>query len=264
MVFSLSPLLLISVSIAGILYGPEAATGQLVGQISDYLGEEAAALIQEILAAADSPSTNLFTSLISAGVLLYGASLIFRQLKLVINMIWDTVPSPSAGFSGILNLIKRYVIALLMSVSIGLLLLLSLTLSTLLAALDARILEQWPGLASLLNWAEVFVFWLMPAILFAVIFKALPDAPVAWLDVWPGALVTTILFAVGARLVALYLQYATLSSPQGAAGTAVVVLLWFYYSAQIFLGGTAFTRIYAERYGSGFRSDAASDDGSGS
>lgn len=251
MVFSLSPLLLLSVSVAGILYGPEAATGQLLEQINDYLGEDAAAIIQEILAAAESPSTNLLTSLVGTVVLLFGASLVFRQLKLVLNLIWGTVPEAGAGFSGVPNMIKNYVLALLMALSIGLLLLLSLTLSALLAVLDSHLLEQWPNLEGLFNWAEVLVLWLLPAALFAIIFKVLPDVTLAWRDVWPGALLTTVLFALGVRLVALYLRYATLSSPQGAAGTLVVILLWFHYSAQIFLLGTAFTRTFAEPDGSG-------------
>jgi membrane protein len=250
MVFSLSPLLLLSVSIASILYGPEAATGQLVGQINDYLGEEAATIIQKILAAGNQNSTNLLASVISTGVLLFGASLVFRQLKVVINMVWGTVPSPAPGFSGLLNTVKTFAFSLLLAMSVGLLLLLSLTLSTVLAALDTRILSQWPELANLLNWAEIIVLWLMPAVLFTVIFKVLPDATVAWRDVLPGAGVTTVLFAVGARLVALYLRFATLSSPQAAAGTLVVVLLWLYYSAQIFLLGAAFTRVFADHRGS--------------
>lgn len=250
MVFSISPLLLLSVSIASILYGPEAATGQLVDQINDYLGEEAAIIIQQVLAAGEEQSTNLLTSLISTGVLLYGASLVFRQLRLVINMVWGTVPRPGPGFSGLLNTVKTFAFSLFLAVSVGLLLLLSLTLSTVLAALDTRFLGQWPELVNLLNWAEVIVLWLMPAVLFAIIFKVLPDATVTWRDVLPGAAVTTVLFAIGARLVALYLRFATLSSPQGAAGTVIVILLWLYYSAQIFLLGAAFTRVFAERDGS--------------
>lgn len=250
MVFSLSPLLLLAVSIASLLYGPEAASGQLVIQIGDYLGEEVAGLVQEILANAGQQSSSLLTTLISAGVLLFGASLVFRQLKLVLNMIWDTLPEPRPGFSGILYQIRTYLFSLLFALSIGLLLLLSLTLSTILAALDERILDNWPELARLLGWVEVIGLLLLPALLFAVIFKVLPDVRIAWRDVWLGAAVTALLFAIGTRLLALYFRFSTVTSPQGAAGTLVVVLLWLYYSGQIFLMGAAFTRAYADRYGS--------------
>jgi membrane protein len=249
MVFSLSPLLMLSVSIASIVFGSEAAIDRLIAQLEDYLGREAAALIEEVLSASQSQA-NLATTLISAGILLFAASLIFRQLKLVLNMVWDTVPEPAPGFSGILHQVKTYLLSLLTALSVGLLLLLSLVVSTLLAILDERLLARWPEFAGLLDWAEFLVLWLIPVVLFAIIFKVLPDVTIAWRDVWLGALVTTLLFSVGARLVGLYFRFGTITSVQGAVGTVLVLLLWLYYSAQIFLMGAAFTRAYADRYGS--------------
>jgi membrane protein len=257
MVFSLSPLLVLSLSIASVVFRPEEAAGGLVEQIGDVLGEEVADSIQQVLDAAEQESTDVLTWLISTGILLFGASLVFRQLKLVLDIIWDAVPDSAAGFTGILGQIKTYLYALLVALCIGLLLLSSLTLSTILTVLDERILDQWSELGGLLNWAEVLILWLMPTVLFAIIFKVLPDVTLAWRDVWLGTLVTTVLFTVGTRLVALYLRYRTLSSPQEAAGTLVVLLLWLYYSAQIFLMGAAFTRAFSNLYGSRLVSNVA-------
>jgi membrane protein len=184
----------------------------------------------------------------------FGASSLFGQIKTALNIIWGTTPPPAeSGVSSILSVIWERLVAFALVMLIGVLLLLTIALNTALTALDAYLQQLWPGLgevSSLLNYGLLVG---VTAVLFAIIFKILPDAEVAWRDVSLGAVVTAVLFGLGEYLIGLYLGSTSAGSTYGAAGSLVVLLLWVYYSAQIFLFGAEFTQVYANRFGSRVR-----------
>lgn len=251
--FSMAPLLVIAVAVAGWVFGEQAVTGELVAQIEGIVGEETAVLIQNLLSSASQGSSGTIATIISVAVLFFGASGLFGQIKVALNQIWGVAPPPAeSGLQGVVKVIKTRLLAFLLVILIGVLLLVTLAITTALSALDAYLGDSWSGAGPVLN--NLVSVGIM-AVLFAIIFKVLPDAAVAWRDVGLGALVTAVLFGLGEYLISLYLTRTSVGSTYGAAGSLVATLLWIYYSAQIFLFGAEFTQVYANKFGSRVRSD---------
>jgi membrane protein len=243
--FSLAPLLLIAVALAGRLFGEDAARGRVVEQLQDTMGPTAAQAIEAMLVNARQRDSGILATLIGVGVLFFGAASVFLQLQTALNAAWDIPPKPGRG---ILGLIKDRMLAFGLVLVIGFLLLTSMVLSAALAGFSGY-LDEWTfGLTGrILNETVSFA---IATVLFALIYKFLPEAEIAWKDVWVGGAITSLLFTIGKALLGLYLGRSTVASMYGAAGSLVVILLWVYYSAQIVLFGAEFTQVYANRYGS--------------
>lgn len=253
--FSIAPLLVIAVAVAGWVFGERAVAGELVSQIEGVVGQETAVLIQNLLRSASQGSSGTIATIISVIILFLGASSLFGQIKVAINQIWNVAPPPAEnGLQGFVKVIKARLLTFLLVMLIGLLLLLTLALTAALSALDAYLGGLWAGAGNLVSVLDNFVLVGITAVLFAIIFKILPDAEVAWRDVGLGAVVTAVLFSLGEYLIGLYLTRTSVGSTYGAAGSLVVTLLWIYYSAQIFLFGAGLTRVYADKYSSRVRS----------
>ncbi|MEM7111643.1 MAG: YihY/virulence factor BrkB family protein [Chloroflexota bacterium] len=248
-VFSLAPLLVFSVFVAGTLFGESAVEGQLVEQIQDTVGREAAVVIQNILLNASSGSTGLIATIFSSALLVFGASGVFNQLQQALNFIWGVVPEKAEGVAAVMKLARQRGLTFLMVLIIGILLLSTFILTAVIQAVSPIIVEYVPPAAyviPIINLAVTpFIMW----ILFSLIFKVLPQTTVRWRDVWLGSAVTMLLFAAGIYLIGIYLSFNTAGSVYGAASSLIIILLWIYYSAQIFLFGAEFTKVYARRYG---------------
>jgi membrane protein len=243
-IFSLGPLMLVAISIAGLVFSGEAVRGEVVGQLRGLLGENGAKAIESMLAGADRPTEGVVATVIGLGTLLFAAIGVVVQLKDALNTVWDVKPS---GSSGIWSFVCTYVISLAAVLAVGFLLLMSLLLTAALAAVGKFIAPYLPE--GILHIAGMVASLAMIAVLFAMMFKWLPDAEVHWRDVWPGALLTAALFEIGKFLIGLYIGKQALESTYGAAASIVIVLIWVYYSAQIVLVGAEFTHSYAVRYG---------------
>ncbi len=238
-VLSLAPLLVIAVSIAGLVFGRKAVQGQIVAQMQGLVGSGAQA-IQTMLAHAQSPGAGIVASIIGFAVLLYGASGVFNQLRTALNRIWDVPADPNAGW---LATLRNQVFSFAMVVGIGFLLLVSLLLSTFLNALGKFAGQHLPmGLFHVGNWAFSLA---VITLVFALIFRFVPNQTLPWRRLWPGSFATAVLFTIGKDLLGLYLGRASVTSSYGAAGSLVVLLIWVYYSSQLFLFGAEFTRVYA-------------------
>lgn len=246
-VFSLAPFLLIIIAVAGFFWGQEAVQGEVVGQIGGLVGEEGAQLVEAMLAAAYDPGASLIATGFSIGLLLFGASGLFGQLQDALNVIWEVQPKPGRG---ILATIKDRFISFTMVLGVAFLLLVSLVLSAALAALQRYFGGLIPVPEIIVQIVNLAISLGVITLLFALMFKILPDAEIAWSDVWLGALVTAVLFTIGKELIGLYLGQAAVGSAYGAAGSLVIILLWVFYSAQILFLGAEFTQVYANHFGS--------------
>lgn len=246
-VFSLAPLLIIAIAIAGFVFGEEAARGQLVSQIQGLVGRDGAQTIEDLVANASHPQSGIIATLIGVATLLWGATNVFSNLKEALNLIWNTSPPPNRGIWGF---IRDRVLSFAMVLSIGFLLLVSLVVSSVLAAVSQwlnGLLHIPVGLWQVVDFGISFT---VVTLLFALIYKFLPDITLAWNDVWIGAAITSILFTIGKSLIGLYLGSSGVASTYGAAGSFVIVLLWINFSAQILFLGAEFTQVWANRYGS--------------
>lgn len=247
-ILSLAPLLVISVGLAGLVFGEAAVEGQLVGQIEGIVGREIAVTLQLLIENAASVDTSGVLATVVGFLLLFlAASGVFGQLKTALNMIWGIVPGPGQGPW---SMVKSRFLSFMMVLGIGFLLLLSVAMSVALSALRRYLGAISPALVSTLPRLDIIAALILITILFAIIFRVLPDATVAWRDVWLGAAVTSALFALGEYLIGLYLSGSSVGSAYGAAGTLLVVLTWIYYSALILMFGAEFTKVYANRHGS--------------
>jgi membrane protein len=246
-IFSIAPLLVLVIAIAGLVFGQAAAQGEIVAQIGGLVGPSGAQTIEDMVARASRPAAGVLATLASLGTMALGASGVFGQLQQALNRIWDVQAPRRAGWRGH---VARRAAAFGMILGIGFLLLASLVLSAALAALHGLIARHLPVLARLLPPLELALSFGVVTALFAMTFKLLPDVEMPWRDVWLGAAVTALLFTVGKTLIALYLGRAGVTSVYGAAGSLVLLLLWVYYSAQILLLGAEFTEVWSRRYGS--------------
>ena len=246
--FSAAPLLLIVVSVAGLVFGPEAARGEIFAQLRGLIGEEGALAVQALLQSVSKPAEGALATLVGTGVLLVGATSVFAELQDALDRIWRAPVRDRA--SGLWSLLRTRLLSFGMILSIGFLLMVSLVVSAALSALGnwwAPLLSGWAMVAEAINLGVSFV---LITVIFALIYKVMPRARVAWRDVWVGAAVTALLFTIGKSLIGLYIGRSGVTSAFGAAGSLAVVLVWVYYSAQIFLLGAEFTWVYAHHCGS--------------
>ncbi len=248
-VFSIGPLILLVVGAASLILGDaDAAKAKVVHEIRSTLGDQVGAGLEQMLVNGKESGQGLAATIIGIVVLLFGAAGVFGQLQDALNTIWKVEPKPGRGLLGIIQ--DRF-LSLTMVLGTGFLLLVSLLLTAALSALGNRLAGGTAdnGIVwQIVNQAAAFV---VETALFAMIFKLLPDAKIAWRDVWIGAILTAALFTLGKFLLGLYLAHAGVASGFGAAGSLVLILLWVYYSSQILLFGAEFTAVYAKKYGSG-------------
>jgi membrane protein len=246
--FSLAPLLLIVVSLAGLVFGQAAARGEIQGQLDTLMGQRSASAVQALLASVHEPAQGLAATLLGVALLLAGATSVFGELQEALDRIWR-VPAPAAPRAW-LALLRSRLLSYGMMLALGFLLMVSLLASATLAALG-RVLHPtsvgWHALVVVGNASGGFA---LATVMFALIFKVMPRVHVQWRDVWIGALFTAALFTLGRWLIGLYIGHSTVASGFGAAGSLVVVLLWVYWSAQILLVGAEFTWVYANQFGS--------------
>jgi membrane protein len=246
--FSLAPLLLIATAVAGLAVGQQAVEGHLYVQIAGLVGKDSAQAIQSIVANVGlHPSGNILATVVGLLVLLVGATGVFAQLQESLNTVWRA-RSPTT--SGVLDWFRVRFLSLGMVMGVGFLLLVSLVLSALLAGVGQLLGAFIPGWVVLGQALNVAVSLAGITVLFAMMFKVLPDTQVAWGDVWLGALVTSFLFTLGKFAIGFYLGQASVASSYGAAGSVVIVLLWVYYSSLILYLGAEFTQVYSRRCGS--------------
>jgi membrane protein len=244
-IFAIAPLFILVLALAGVMFGHTTAQNELFGQIEGLVGKNGGQAIESILNAADRPKASLLATALGFITLFIGAGSVFIQLQQSLNAIWNV--RPRSG--GLRNFIRHRLLSYAALLAIGFLLLVSLIVS---AALDGA--EKWmngitPGYAVVWNIIDIAVSLAIITLLFAMMFKLLPDVIITWRNVWIGSFVTALLFTAGKFLLGVYLGRTSLSSAYGAAGSFVVVLLWVYYSAQILLLGAASIRVYAEEHG---------------
>jgi membrane protein len=247
--FSLAPLLLIVISVAGLVFGEAAARGEIQVQLDALMGPHSAGAVQDLLASVHHPAKGLAATLLGLVLLLAGAASVFSELQDALDRIWR-VPAKEGPGPGWLGLLRSRLLPFGMILALGFLLTVSLVASATLAALGHTlnpIFSGWQALAATANAVGGFV---LAAGVFALIFKIMPRVHVMWKDVWVGALFTAVLFALGKSLIGLYIGRSGVASGFGAAGSLVVILLWVYWSAQILLIGAEFTWVYANRFGS--------------
>ncbi len=245
--FSLTPILLLAVVLAGYFFGAEAAQGEVLARIQEQVGPNGAHAIQVLLAAAQNRASGLLATLAAGALLLLGATSVFVELKGSLDDLWGIERSRRTGFR--LHL-RAQLLAFGLVLLLALLLLASLTAGAAIGLLERYAGSAWSGVGLILAPLSSLVSFGVIACLFAVIYRMLPDVALSWRDVWIGALFTAALFSLGKYVIGLYLGSSAIASSFGAAGSVVALLLWIYYSAQIFFLGAEFTRLYALRYGS--------------
>jgi membrane protein len=245
--FSIAPVLIIVIAVAGFFLGSEAARGEIVIQLQGMLGDDGAAAVQGLLESASEPEEGIFATVVSVALLLLGATTVFAELQSDLDRIWRAEAKP---LSGLWSFLRARLLSFGMILVLAFLLLVSLVLSAALSALGkwwGGWFEGWAVLLEVINFIASFA---ITTGLFALIYKFLPRAEIVWRDVWIGAAVTALLFAIGKFLIGLYIGRSGIASGFGAAGSFVVLLVWVYYSTQIFLLGAEFTWVYAHEYGS--------------
>lgn len=244
--FALAPVMVIAIAIAGFVFGAEAARGEIVAQIQGLVGHEGARAVQAMLQGVAKRSDSILATIIGLVTLFLGATGVFLELQAALNGIWRVKPKPSAG---VIEILRQRLISFGLVVGVGFLLLVSLVVSAALSALQKFLGAYLPGYAILGQALNVVVSLAVITLLFAMIYKVLPDVELAWRDVWIGGLVTAGLFSIGKLVIGLYLGTSSTASTYGAAASVIVLLLWVYYSSQIVLLGAEFTRAYVDRCG---------------
>lgn len=247
-VFSMAPLLLIVISVAGLVFGPEAARGEIQAQLQGLMGESGAGLVQGLLASAKDPARGVTATALGLVLLFVGATTVFAELQGALDRIWRVDPRDQRG--GWFWLVRARLLSFGMILAVGFLLVVSLLASAILGAISRRwepVFGAWQAVVAAGNAVGGF---LLVALMFGLIYKVMPRVRVAWGDVWLGALLAALLFTLGKVLIGAYIGRSGLASAYGAAGSLVVVLLWVYFSAQIVLIGAEFTHAYAGIFGS--------------
>ncbi|MBC7836055.1 MAG: YihY/virulence factor BrkB family protein [Phycisphaerales bacterium] len=247
--FSLAPLLLIVIALAGLAFGAANVERQVVGQFSGLIGDQGGELIQTVINNASKGNRGVVATIVGVGTLLLGATGLFGQLKSALNTVWGVKSKPAKGVRAALRLVRVRLLSFAMVLVVAFLLLVSLLLSAGLAALGEWTTGLLPAQEGLLRALNAGVSFLILTLLFAATFKLLPDARIGWREVWLGAAITSALFTLGKYLIGLYLGRDTLASVYGAAGSLIIVLMWVYYSALILLLGAEFTQITAHAMG---------------
>lgn len=246
-IFSLPPLIIIILWICGIFFGEEAVRGEFFGQINGLVGNEAAIQIQETIKNIELSDSNVFAAIVGGITLLIGASSVFAEIQSSINYIWGLKAKPNKG---LMKFITNRLWSFSMIASVGFLLLVSLTVNALMDVLNARLLTYFPDITVYLIYVlNIIILFASTTMLFAIIFKALPDGTIAWKDTLIGSSVTSVLFMLGKFAIGFYLGNSTVATVFGAAGSVVIILVWVYYSAIILYFGAEFTKVYARTYG---------------
>lgn len=250
-IFSIAPLLIIVIAITGLFWEKQVVQSQVMSQIQGLVGTQGASFVSNLLTSASNPARGITATVLGIITLLFGALGAFNELHDALNTIWEVKEEETKGF---LQSIKKIVfdrfLSFAMILGIGFLLLVSLVISTGLSALQTLVGNIFPFSDAILQIINLLISMGVITVLFALIYKFLPDAEIAWRDVWLGAFVTSILFSLGKFAIGLYLGNSAIGSSFGAAGSLVVVLVWIYYSAQILFFGAEFTEVYANNYGS--------------
>jgi len=247
-IFSLAPLLVIVIAITGAIFGRDAAQAQIVAQIGGLVGQDGAAAVQAILHAAADTDKGLVAGAVSVVVLLVGATTVFAELQSALDRIWH-VPEKEKP-SGVWAVLRARVLSFGLILGVAFLLIVSLLVSAALAAFDNWFGGLMPGWEVLMQALNLLISFGIVTLLFAMIYKLMPTARIAWRDVWIGAGVTALLFELGKLLIGLYLGKSGVTQAFAAAGSLVVLVAWVYYAAQIFLLGAEFTKVYADAHGS--------------
>jgi membrane protein len=246
-IFAMAPLLVFAVSLAALLWGREAAQGRMAEQVaiitrSPQTGE----LTQTILQNATQPRTSELATIISLIVFFYAATTVFAELRSALNLIWDV---PARQTLSLWRLILGRLLTVVMVLVSGLLMLISLIATTFLAAATDWVNTRWPGMGLPSQVATFFFFFVVTVLIFALIYRFVPDVPVTWHDVWIGSIATALLFSIGRWLIGFMLSRSSFDTAYGAAGSLIIFLTWIYYSAQIFFLGAEFTQVYSRTYG---------------
>jgi membrane protein len=247
-VFSMAPLLLIVISIAGLIFGEDAAHGEVLGQLRGLMGEAPAQAIDAVIASMSKPANGLTSTALSVVVLLIGATSVFGELQDALDRIWRAPERDRSG--GLWRLVRSRLLSFGMVLGIAFLLMVSLVASAAISALGkwwGGAFGSWEALLQIVNATFGFAF---TTVVFAMIYKVMPRVDVRWHDVWWGAAITSLLFNAGQFLIGLYIGKSGIASGFGAAGSIAIIFVWVYYSAQIFLLGAEFTWLYAQRFGS--------------
>jgi membrane protein len=244
-VFSLGPIIVIAIAVAGFFFGREAVTGQVASSIKDMLGDTGAKAVQAMLSDAGRPREGLVATILGLGALLFAAIGVVVQLKDALNTVWEVDETPG---SGVWHFVRSYVVSLAAVLALGFLLMVSLLVTAALAALGKFAAPN--GQEGLLHFISILVSFSVIALLFAMMFKWLPDTAIDWYDVWLGAILTAALFEIGKAAIGFYVGKQGLESTYGAAASIIVVLIWVYYSSQIILMGAEVTHAFAKHRGS--------------
>ena len=247
-VFSLAPLLVIVVAIAGAVFGREAVQGVIVAQLSGLMGKQGASMVQGLLASASDTDRGLVAGLVSGVLLLVGATTVFAELQNALDRIWHVPESQKP--SGVWGILRARLLSFGLILGLVFLLMVSLAVSAGLAAFSSWTGQLMPGSEALLQAINMAISLGFTTVLFAMIYKLMPSLPIAWRDVWVGAFTTALLFEAGKLLIGLYIGKSNMTEAYAAAGSLVALLAWVYYAAQIFLLGAEFTKVYADEHGS--------------
>jgi membrane protein len=246
--FSIAPLLLIVISTAGLVFGEDAVRGEIFAQLRDLMGDQGAQAVQSLLASVSEPKKGIAGTIIGTVLLVVGATTVLGELQDAFDRIWRAPEKVRKG--GVVTLIRTRLLSLGIILGIGFLLIVSLVFSAAMAALGKWWGPFFSNLEMLATVVNFFFSFLFLSALFAMLYKLMPRVEIRWRDVWAGAVVTALLFTVGKLLIGIYIGKSAISSGFGAAGSLVIMLVWVYYSAQIFLLGAEFTRVYSQAHGS--------------
>lgn len=245
-VFSMGPLLLVIISLCSIILGREAIEGQIYAQLEDFVGQDTALQLQQIIKNASLEGKSIPAAIIGGIILLIGATTVFAEIQDSINMIWGLKPKPKRGW---LKMLRNRLLSFSVIVSLGFLLLVSLAISAVIDAFSNRLAAAYPDVAVVIFYIiNILLTFIITTIIFAVIFKVLPDADIKWRDVRAGAVATAILFMLGKFAISFYIGKSNIGSTYGTAGSLVVLLVWVYYSSIILYFGAEFTKAYAVEY----------------
>jgi membrane protein len=258
-ILSLAPLSIVVIAVASLIFGRAAAEGQIVWQIRDLVGREGAEVIRQMMEGARKPAQGILATTLGLLTLFLGATAVVAELRDALNTVWEIPIRESPWRRSVVRILKERVLSFVMVLGVGFLLLVSLIVNVWLAAAGAFFSGLLPMPESVLQALTSVVSLVVIAALFALIYKFMPDVDLGWREVAAGATLTSLLFSLGKLVIGLYLGKTGLGSTYGAAGSLVVLLVWVYYSAQVFLLGAEFTQVFARRYGSGAIHGPATD-----
>lgn len=249
-VFSLAPILIIVISVAGMVFGHEAVQGEVYAQVKQFLGPEGARQVEELVKNAYKPDQSKLVTGLGIGLLIFGATTVFYQLQQALDRIWEVKPKPGKGLKSFLVYARHRLLSFSLILGIGFVLLVSLVINAAMVGLSNYLKARFPEVTVIIfNVLEMVLSFAVITTLFALIYRFLPDARVRWRFVWVGAAFTALLFVIGRFLIAYYLGKSDVGSTYGAAGSIVLVLLWVNYSSQILFFGAEFTQVYASSKG---------------